>query len=102
MLQGHSAWGQFLLKGRIRAYDGLFSLTKEYTLGSRGRWLYRGYVISGGSLVGRWRDTHSPIDMNGYEGTFLVRPHSCFLELVADDVLCTADVATSLNESCVV
>ena len=77
--QGHSAWGQFLLKGRIRAYDGLFSLTKEYTLGSRGRWLYRGYVISGGSLVGRWRDTHSPIDMNGYEGTFLVRRRRCSL-----------------------
>lgn len=56
--QGHSAWGQFLLKGRVRSYDGMFSITKEYTPDSRGRWLYRGYVI-GGNLVGRWRDTHT-------------------------------------------
>ena len=61
-----------MLKGRIRAYDGLFSITKEYTPDSRGRWLYRGYCV-GGNLVGRWRDTHTPIDMSGYEGTFLVR-----------------------------
>ncbi|KAK4058662.1 hypothetical protein OIO90_000106 [Microbotryomycetes sp. JL221] len=68
---GHSAWGQFLLKGRIRPYDGMFSLTKEYTPDSRGRWLYRGYCV-GGNLVGRWRDTHTPIDLSGYEGTFLM------------------------------
>ncbi|KAL8278021.1 hypothetical protein RQP46_009653 [Phenoliferia psychrophenolica] len=73
---GHSAWGQFVLKGRVRAYDGLFSITKEYesdSIGreSRGRWLYRGYNV-GGNLVGRWRDTHTPQDLNGYEGTFLM------------------------------
>ena len=56
--QGHSAWGQFLLKGRVRSYDGMFSITKEYTPDSRGRWLYRGYCV-GGNLVGRWRDTHT-------------------------------------------
>ncbi|SGY77423.1 BQ5605_C005g03633 [Microbotryum silenes-dioicae] len=68
---GHSAWGQFNLKGRVRSYDGMFSITKEYTPDSRGRWLYRGYCV-GGNLVGRWRDTHTPIDMSGYEGTFLM------------------------------
>lgn len=54
----------------------MFSITKEYesdSIGreSRGRWLYRGYNV-GGNLVGRWRDTHTPQDLNGYEGTFLV------------------------------
>ncbi|KAM0754135.1 hypothetical protein T439DRAFT_172170 [Meredithblackwellia eburnea MCA 4105] len=73
---GHSAWGQFRLKGRVRAYDGMFSITKEYesdSIGreSRGRWLYRGYNV-GGNLVGRWRDTHTPQDLSGYEGTFLM------------------------------
>ncbi|KAM0792476.1 hypothetical protein ACM66B_005150 [Microbotryomycetes sp. NB124-2] len=68
---GHSAWGQFLLKGRVRSYDGMFSITKEYTPDSRGRWLYRGYCV-GGNLVGRWRDTHTPLDLNGYEGTFIM------------------------------
>ncbi|KAK4053082.1 hypothetical protein OIV83_001817 [Microbotryomycetes sp. JL201] len=68
---GHSAWGQFLLKGRVRSWDGMFSITKEYTPDSRGRWLYRGYCV-GGNLVGRWRDTHTPLDLNGYEGTFIM------------------------------
>jgi len=56
--QGHSAWGQFNLKGRVRAWDGMFTIIKEYTPDSRGRWIYRGYRI-GDSLVGRWRDTHT-------------------------------------------
>lgn len=34
---GHSAWGQFVLQGRVRSWDGLFSLTKEYTPDGRGR-----------------------------------------------------------------
>lgn len=55
---GHSAWGQFILKGRVRAWDGMFSIIKEYTPDSRGRWIYRGMVV-GGNLVGRWRDTHT-------------------------------------------
>ncbi|GAA5825437.1 hypothetical protein JCM3770_000807, partial [Rhodotorula araucariae] len=55
---GHSAWGQFVLKGRVRAWDGMFSIVKEYTPDSRGRWIYRG-VLVGGNLVGRWRDTHT-------------------------------------------
>ena len=71
-----------MLKGRVRAYDGLFSITKEYesdSIGreSRGRWLYRGYNV-GGNLVGRWRDTHTPQDLNGYEGTFLVSSPSVY------------------------
>ncbi|BGP53908.1 hypothetical protein JCM8202_006101 [Rhodotorula sphaerocarpa] len=72
---GHSAWGQFVLKGRVRAWDGMFSIIKEYTPDTRGRWVYRGMLV-GGNLVGRWRDTHTPTDMNGYEGTWLMTRRS--------------------------
>ncbi|GAA5978046.1 hypothetical protein JCM10908_004209 [Rhodotorula pacifica] len=72
---GHSAWGQFVLKGRVRAWDGMFSIVKEYTPDTRGRWIYRGMLV-GGNLVGRWRDTHTPTDMNGYEGTWLMTRRS--------------------------
>jgi hypothetical protein len=92
-LQGHSAWGQFSLRGRVRPCDGFISLTKEYvgrryipsmiliddgvcssfqTGGDRGKWLYRGYLIGNvdGHLCGRWRDTVSGADVAGYEGCF--------------------------------
>ncbi|TNY18841.1 hypothetical protein DMC30DRAFT_402050 [Rhodotorula diobovata] len=72
---GHSAWGQFVLKGRVRAWDGMFSIVKEYTPDSRGRWIYRG-VLVGGNLVGRWRDTHTPVDLSGYEGTWIMSRRS--------------------------
>lgn len=93
---GHSAWGQFVLKGRVRAWDGMFSIVKEYTPDSRGRWIYRG-VLVGGNLVGRWRDTHTcvgprsrlsrshtdpflhrPVDLSGYEGTWMYAARSPF------------------------
>jgi hypothetical protein len=31
---GHSAWGRFILRGRVRAWDGMASLVKEYAVGS--------------------------------------------------------------------
>ncbi|KAF9037364.1 hypothetical protein BDZ89DRAFT_982639 [Hymenopellis radicata] len=70
--EGHSAWGQFSLVGRIRPCDGFISLSKDYVDGDRGKWLYRGYLIGNadGCLAGRWRDTMSPIDTAGYEGCF--------------------------------
>jgi len=88
--EGHSSWGEFNLIGRIRPRDGFVYLAKEYTDGDRGRWLYRGYLVgagggagytpasasssafatSDGHLVGRWRDTLSPINTHGYEGCF--------------------------------
>ncbi|KAK0541613.1 hypothetical protein OC845_006972, partial [Tilletia horrida] len=70
---GHSAWGHFILRGRIRAWDGLVTLVKEYRPDGRGRWRYRGYLVAGDRLVGRWRDTFSPPHMSGYEGCFLLR-----------------------------
>lgn len=65
---GHSAWGRFILRGRVRSWDGLLTMTKEYRPDGRGRWLYRGYAVAGGQMVGRWRDTFTPPDMCGYEG----------------------------------
>ncbi|GJJ14009.1 hypothetical protein Clacol_008266 [Clathrus columnatus] len=68
--EGHSAWGEFRLKGRVRAGDGFITVVKEYNgPDDRGRWLYRGYLI-GGKYVGRWRDTMTPTSMVGYEGGF--------------------------------
>ncbi|KAI0031790.1 hypothetical protein K488DRAFT_51318 [Vararia minispora EC-137] len=72
--EGHSAWGQFNLLGRVRMSDGLITISKEYIEGERGTWLYRGYLIGtkNGNLTGRWRDTLSPPDQLGYEGCFFM------------------------------
>ncbi|PPQ95781.1 hypothetical protein CVT26_015921 [Gymnopilus dilepis] len=72
--EGHSAWGQFNLVGRIRPCDGFISLSKDYVDGDRGKWLYRGYLVgnANGNLAGRWRDTLSPADVPGYEGCFFM------------------------------
>ncbi|KAI0354271.1 hypothetical protein OH77DRAFT_1426339 [Trametes cingulata] len=72
--EGHSAWGQFNLVGRVRPCDGFISLSKEYVDGDRGQWLYRGYMVGNaeGNLSGRWRDTLSPPDVLGYEGCFVM------------------------------
>ncbi|CAO1624611.1 unnamed protein product [Jaminaea pallidilutea] len=67
---GHSAWGRFALRGRVRAWDGMLILCKEYKPEGRGRWLYRGYSVAGQKLVGRWRDSFTPGDLSGYEGPF--------------------------------
>ncbi|KAF9555742.1 hypothetical protein CPC08DRAFT_820884 [Agrocybe pediades] len=70
--EGHSAWGQFNLVGRVRPCDGFISLSKDYVDGDRGKWLYRGYLVgnANGNFAGRWRDTLSPADVAGYEGCF--------------------------------
>ncbi|KAJ1031845.1 hypothetical protein NDA13_002231 [Ustilago tritici] len=68
---GHSAWGRFVVRGRVRSWDGMLIMTKEYRPDGRGKWLYRGYCVAGGKLVGRWRDTFTPENMYGYEGCFL-------------------------------
>ncbi|KAI0314702.1 hypothetical protein OF83DRAFT_420640 [Amylostereum chailletii] len=72
--EGHSAWGQFNLIGRIRPSDGFIALSKEYLNGERGNWLYRGYLVGDahGNMTGRWRDTLSPPEMLGYEGCFFM------------------------------
>ncbi|KAJ4490339.1 hypothetical protein J3R30DRAFT_3420961 [Lentinula aciculospora] len=70
--EGHSAWGEFRLIGRVRPCDGLISFSKDYINGDRGKWLYRGYLVGNhnSNLAGRWRDTLSPPSVPGYEGCF--------------------------------
>ncbi|KAJ7454954.1 hypothetical protein B0H11DRAFT_2068347 [Mycena galericulata] len=72
--EGHSAWGQFNLVGRVRPCDGFISLCKEYVDHDRGKWIYRGYLVGNinSNLAGRWRDTISPAAVPGYEGCFLM------------------------------
>ncbi|TCD67735.1 hypothetical protein EIP91_011977 [Steccherinum ochraceum] len=72
--EGHSAWGQFNLLGRVRPCDGFISLSKEYVDGDRGKWLYRGYLVGdkNGNLSGRWRDTLTLPHVAGYEGCFVM------------------------------
>lgn len=73
---GHSAWGRFIISGHVRVWDGLLYLVKEYSPFARGKWLYRGYVLGDGAMVGRWRDTFTPEDYVGYEGTFMLNKRS--------------------------
>ncbi|CAE6407458.1 unnamed protein product [Rhizoctonia solani] len=73
--EGHSSWGSFRLRGRVRAWDGMIILVKDYdgpNAQGRGRWLYKGYVGAGGNWVGRWRDTFTTERLSGYEGVFSV------------------------------
>ncbi|KAG8740707.1 hypothetical protein FRC10_003957 [Ceratobasidium sp. 414] len=73
--EGHSNWGQFHLKGRIRHWDGMITLVKDYAgpnTQGRGRWLYKGYIVAGANWVGRWRDTFTAERLSGYEGVFSV------------------------------
>ncbi|KAF8583511.1 hypothetical protein K439DRAFT_1348493 [Ramaria rubella] len=70
--EGHSSWGDFELRGRVRASDGLVTVLKQYVsheTESRAKWIYRGYLV-GGKLVGRWRDALTPLRLDGYEGAF--------------------------------
>ncbi|EIN05279.1 hypothetical protein PUNSTDRAFT_116108 [Punctularia strigosozonata HHB-11173 SS5] len=70
--EGHSAWGQFNLLGRVRPCDGFITLSKIYIDGDRGEWVYRGYLVGDayGNLAGRWRDSLTPVGEQGYEGCF--------------------------------
>lgn len=70
---GHSAWGRFYISGYIRRWDGLAYLVKEYSPYQRGKWVYRGYVLGGDTMVGRWRDTFTAEEYVGYEGTFVLK-----------------------------
>ncbi|KIY44863.1 hypothetical protein FISHEDRAFT_50592, partial [Fistulina hepatica ATCC 64428] len=69
--EGHSAWGRFRFLGRVRPSDGFIVISKTYADGQRDKWFYRGYLL-GDTLAGRWRDTHSPNDLDGYEGCFMM------------------------------
>ncbi|OXG09832.1 hypothetical protein C367_07011 [Cryptococcus neoformans Ze90-1] len=67
-----TAWGWAQIRGRVRAWDGLVILCLSYSPQREPgtRWLWRGYILTGGYLVGRWRDTFTPETLRGYEGAF--------------------------------
>ncbi|EIW70963.1 hypothetical protein TREMEDRAFT_27348, partial [Tremella mesenterica DSM 1558] len=65
-----SSWGLASVKGRVRTWDGLVILSLTYSPHPMGKWLWRGYLHTGGYLVGRWRDTFTPENLRGYEGAF--------------------------------
>lgn len=44
-----------------------------------GSWVWRAYVNTGGYLIGRWRDTFTPLEQKGYEGPLgLIRAGDLF------------------------
>ncbi|CAE7109926.1 unnamed protein product [Rhizoctonia solani] len=68
--EGYTSNGSFILRGRIRAWDGMVILVLSDDAQDLGYWLFKGYIASGGNWVGRWRDTNTPEQLNGYEGLF--------------------------------
>ncbi|WWD16640.1 hypothetical protein CI109_101070 [Kwoniella shandongensis] len=59
-----------VMRGRVRSWDGLVILDLHYSRHVMGRWLWRGYLHTGGYMVGRWRDCFTPENLRGYEGAF--------------------------------
>ncbi|TYJ57024.1 hypothetical protein B9479_002303 [Cryptococcus floricola] len=68
---GRTAWGVASIRGRVRSWDGLVLLSLSYAQDPGARWLWTGYVVPGGYLAGRWRDTVIPANQAGYEGAFV-------------------------------
>ncbi|ORY29530.1 hypothetical protein BCR39DRAFT_170415 [Naematelia encephala] len=74
-----TSWGWAQVRGRVRAWDGLVMLAIAYSRHVMGRWLWRGYLHTGGHLIGRWRDTFTVENLRGYEGAFgMVRAGDIF------------------------
>lgn len=63
--RGHSYEGEFIVKGRVRSWDGLLTLWVHIAGVPVGKWIYRSYIQAGGLNVGRWRDTFTPENMRG-------------------------------------
>ncbi|KAL7416401.1 hypothetical protein BDY24DRAFT_429612 [Mrakia frigida] len=75
---GRGKWGECRFYGRVRAYDGMITLVKEYTANAlhKSKWIYRGYLHQDSRLVGVWRDTFSELGTQGYESGFSARKQS--------------------------
>ncbi|ORX36504.1 hypothetical protein BD324DRAFT_580977 [Kockovaella imperatae] len=74
----NTGWGRGIVRGRVRAWDGLVSLSVKISVGrdtatsdhGLGTWLWRGYLETGGYFIGRWRDVVNPLSLQGHEGGF--------------------------------
>ncbi|CAA7267463.1 unnamed protein product [Cyclocybe aegerita] len=68
------AWGDYTIYGRVRPWDGLVALLRFPTNPEErylGTWVFKGYLHDK-NFVGRWRETSTPVDLIGYEGSFVV------------------------------
>ncbi|KAG8865194.1 hypothetical protein FRB96_000084 [Tulasnella sp. 330] len=66
------------LQGTVRTWDGLITVRavdrNENGFGvGGGAWVWRGYLVGEGNLVGRWRDGAVEVGRNAYEGVFVMR-----------------------------
>ncbi|KAG8988618.1 hypothetical protein FRB94_000566 [Tulasnella sp. JGI-2019a] len=66
------------LQGTVRSWDGLITVRavdrNENGFGvGGGAWVWRGYLVGEGNLVGRWRDGEVEVGRNAYEGVFVMR-----------------------------
>nr|ODN87764.1 hypothetical protein L204_06431 [Cryptococcus depauperatus CBS 7855] len=76
---GRTCWGRARIRGRVRTWDGLINMALAYDSDPSARWLWRGYLHTGGFLIGRWRDCFTPDHMRGYEGAFgMIRAGEAF------------------------
>ncbi|WWC60195.1 uncharacterized protein I303_102760 [Kwoniella dejecticola CBS 10117] len=68
--RARTSWGWAKMRGRVRSWDGLVIMEMTYSRHVMGRWIWRGYLHTGGYMVGRWRDTFTAENLRGYEGAF--------------------------------
>ncbi|WVW80035.1 hypothetical protein I302_102008 [Kwoniella bestiolae CBS 10118] len=68
--RARTSWGWAKMRGRVRSWDGLVIMEMTYSRHVMGRWIWKGYLHTGGYMVGRWRDTFTAENLRGYEGAF--------------------------------
>ncbi|OCF58022.1 hypothetical protein L486_04049 [Kwoniella mangroviensis CBS 10435] len=68
--RARTSWGWAKMRGRVRSWDGLVLMEMTYSRHVMGRWIWKGYLHTGGYMVGRWRDTFTAENLRGYEGAF--------------------------------
>jgi hypothetical protein len=49
------AWGHYRMLGRVRKWDGLVAIVRTPSAPGRTRWVFRGNLHFGMTIVGTWR-----------------------------------------------
>ncbi|KAF8491394.1 hypothetical protein JB92DRAFT_3100517 [Gautieria morchelliformis] len=65
-----SLWGHKSYYGRVRDWDGLILLVSVEPLLATPSRIFSGYIHGNMNLVGRWRETATPVDLPGWEGVW--------------------------------